>query len=279
MKSYEFFGKTVEKAIKEGLSTLNKNQEDVDIKIISEGGFFKKAKVVINVDEEPMTHFVETKVEEKVLEVKPQTEVIEKKQEKSIEKNVKEDNKEPEKQEKQVLSKEKIENEHRVLPSMTVEEREKQFEEKHFENNTTSQEFLEGLLKLIGVEGKVTLEEKKDCSEFVIETADAGKVIGYRGEALSSIQYLANIIEGNKSKNAKRVVIDAGDYKKKREENLRALAIRIAGKVEETGRPYKLEPMNAFERRIIHTELQNYSAVDTHSEGVEPRRYIVVTKK
>ena len=75
------------------------------------------------------------------------------------------------------------------------------------------------------------------------------------------------------------VVVDAGDYKQRREESLRALAIKVAGKVETTGRPYKLDPMNAFERRIVHTELHNYASVETHSEGVEPFRRIIVTKK
>ena len=129
------------------------------------------------------------------------------------------------------------------------------------------------------ISGTVTLEETKDASEILIETEDAGKVIGYRGDSISAIQYLANIIECNKNPHAKRVVVDSGDYKQKREQSLRALAIRIAGKVSETGRAQKLEPMTAYERRIVHTELQNYPSVETHSEGVEPFRRIVVTKK
>ena len=131
----------------------------------------------------------------------------------------------------------------------------------------------------MNVTGAVSLEEKRDASEVMIETEDAGKVIGHRGEGLSAIQYLANIIETANNKNAKRVVVDAGDYKQRREESLRALAIKVAGKVEATGRPYKLDPMNAFERRIVHTELHNYASVETHSEGVEPFRRIIVTKK
>ena len=134
-------------------------------------------------------------------------------------------------------------------------------------------------MPLLKIDGKVMLEEKKDNSYILIETEDAGRVIGYKGDSLAGIQYLANIIESNKNPNAKRVVIDSGNYRQKREESLRNLAIRIAGKVSETGRAQRLEPMDAFERRIVHTELQNYPSVETHSEGVEPFRRIVITKK
>ena len=140
-------------------------------------------------------------------------------------------------------------------------------------------EIVDGLLKAMGVTATVELTEKRDCSEVEVQTEDAGKVIGYRGDCLSAIQYLANIIETKQSPNAKRVVVDAGDYKERREQKLRELAIKVASKVESTGRAYKFEPMNAFERRIIHNELHNYQSVETHSEGIEPHRRLIVTKK
>ena len=157
----------------------------------------------------------------------------------------------------------------------------KEIEEKQviLKNNETSRDFIAGLMSAMNLTANVELKETKDNSQITIEIEDAGAVIGYRGECLSSIQYLANVIEQKHNRNAKRVVVDAGDYKKRREQQLRDLAIKVAGKVEATGRPHKFEPMNAYERRIIHTELQNYSAVDTHSEGVEPHRRLVVTKK
>ena len=301
MRSYEFTAKTVEKAIKEGLETLGKKQEDVDIKIINEGGFFKKAKIVINIEDEiEHTNFASAKEEitvvenkqpevenleddiqkaEEVEEKEPE-EVIEEVAEEEIQEEVAE---EPQQKEKEAEIVEKIEPAKEEITEIEqldeMEERRRQYAEKHCENNTTSVEFIEGLLKVLRIEGKVNLEEKRDASEIIIESEDAGKVIGYRGECLAGIQYLANIIEGNKNPKAKRVVVDAGDYKTRREESLRALAIRVAGKVEATGRPYKFEPMSAFERRIIHTELHNYSSVETHSEGVEPYRHLIVTKK
>ena len=298
MRSYEFTAKTVEKAIKEGLETLGKNQEDVDIEIVSEGGFFKKAKVIIKIEDEikPIKKEVEElknepkqeevitekeevetpaeafETEEKVEEEKEESEPVE-----FIEKTTEE--KKSEEKPENKAEKSKKSNEYVIPTAEELAEKRRKFAEKHFENNQTSVEFIEGLLKVLKIDGNVTLEETKDASEILIETEDAGKIIGYRGDSISAIQYLANIIEGNKNPHAKRVAVDSGDYKQKREQSLRALAIRIAGKVSETGRAYKLEPMTAYERRIVHTELQNYPSVETHSEGVEPFRRIVVTKK
>lgn len=289
MRSYEFTGKSVEKAIKEGLETLGKRQEEVDIKIISEGGLFKKAKVVINIEDETdfNTSFKNKEEakkeaeEKKVEEVKKEPKVEEKPEPKPERHNLEEkvevveEVKEPVAEER---AEEKEVKEENTL-QQELEEKRRKYAEKHCENNQTSVEFVQGLMDAMKIESKVSLEERRDSSNILIEAEDAGKVIGYRGDCLTAIQYLANIIEGNKNPNAKRVVVDSGDYKTKREETLRNLAIRVASKVESTGRTYKLEPMNAFERRIIHTELQNYPSVETHSEGIEPHRRIVVTKK
>ena len=135
------------------------------------------------------------------------------------------------------------------------------------------------MFEKLNIEANVEIVEEDEHTKALVSTEKAGFVIGHRGEMLSAIQYLANIVEQKSNRYAKRVVVDAGDYKQRREETLRALAIRVAGKVEATGRPYKMEPMSAFERRIVHTELHNLSSVETHSEGVEPFRRIIVTKK
>ena len=301
MKSYEFTGKTIEDARKKGLAELGLNMEDVDIQIISEGGFLKKAKIIINVEEAPVASFKpaeEVKEEPKTEEPKQIKEEVEKKIELPVEEVAEGEAQEPVVEpilavnETSPDSAREIEVEVEKEPEerkpkkhynepKTREEIEQQrrlFNEKHFENNSTSVEFVDGLVKVMELDAKVELEEKRDASQITIVTEDPRKVIGHKGEALSAIQYLCNIIESAKNPQAKRVIVDAGDYKQKREESLRALAIRIAGKVEATGRPYKLDPMSAFERRIVHTELQN-SSVETHSEGVEPHRRIIVTKK
>ena len=290
MRSYEFTAKSVDKAIKEGLETLGKKQEEVDIKIISEGGLFKKAKVVINIEDESdfKTSFKnkeeakkeqELKVEEPKQEEKEETEQAEEPAERPAERNNLIEEVEVVEANEPVVQEAPVQEEPEDNLQEELEDKRIKYEEKHFENNQTSVEFIQGLMDTMKIESKVNLEERRDSSNILIETEDAGKVIGYRGDCLTAIQYLANIIESNKNPNAKRVVVDSGDYKQKREETLRNLAIRVASKVESTGRVYKLEPMNAFERRIIHTELQNYPSVETHSEGVEPHRRIVVTRK
>lgn len=292
MRSYEFSAKSVDKAIKLGLETLNKKQEEVDIKIINEGGFFKKAKIVINIEDEPVrTNFkkAESKKEEPKQEQKqPEIKQLEVKQEKVKELEIKKEvieqsvSKKTEEKTETIVVEQKTEDkvvEEIQEPIKTEQPQAEVKEEVRLKNNETSKEFISGLMNAMNLTANVELKETKDNSQITIEIEDAGAVIGYRGECLSSIQYLANVIEQKHNKNAKRVVVDAGDYKKRREQQLRDLAIKIAGKVEATGRPHKFEPMNAYERRIIHTELQNYSSVETHSEGEEPHRRLIITKK
>ena len=105
-------------------------------------------------------------------------------------------------------------------------------------------------------------------------------IIGYRGETLDSLQYLISLVV-NKDHDIpyKRVVLDTENYRAKREETLKRLADKIAYKVKKTGRPFKLEPMNPYERRIIHSALQDDASISTYSEGEEPYRKIVVDIK
>lgn len=104
-----------------------------------------------------------------------------------------------------------------------------------------------------------------------------GIIIGYRGETLDSLQYLVSlVINKDQSCDYKRVILDTENYRDKREETLKKLARRLGHKVREAGRPVKLEPMNPYERRIIHSELQNNNYVETYSEGEEPFRKVVI---
>jgi spoIIIJ-associated protein len=107
-----------------------------------------------------------------------------------------------------------------------------------------------------------------------------GILIVYRGETLDSIQYLVNLVV-NKGQDGqyKRVVLDAENYRDKREETLKRLAVRMSHRVEKTGKLMRLEPMNPYERRIIHSALQIDKFVKTYSEGDEPRRYVVIDLK
>ncbi|KGO14683.1 RNA-binding cell elongation regulator Jag/EloR [Clostridium botulinum] len=138
-------------------------------------------------------------------------------------------------------------------------------------------DFLESILKSMDVEAKISIKEKKDVIKIDLSGPDMGIIIGYRGETLDSLQYLVSlVINKDQSCDYKRVILDTENYRDKREETLKKLARRLGHKVKETGRPVKLEPMNPYERRIIHSELQNNNYVETYSEGEEPFRKVVI---
>ncbi len=254
MKEYEFTGKTIDKAINEGLTLLNKKQEDVDIKIVSEGGLFKKAKIIITTDE------VDEEAEPVKVEVQSVVEKI--KDEPKIEVNTKK-----EKKTKVVATEEE------AKPTITERQSVEKIER---ENNVSSKVFMEGLLKQLNIESEVVLEEQEETTMVSIKSTTAGCLIGHRGEGLNSLQYLCNIIEEKKNPKSKHVVLDIEGYKERRAESLKGLAKRCAEKVLKTHKSYKLEPMNAYERRIIHTELQGMEGIVTISIGEEPNRRIVI---
>ena len=108
---------------------------------------------------------------------------------------------------------------------------------------------------------------------------EMGILIGKRGQTLDSLQYLVSLVINKKSEDYIRVKVDTENYRARRKETLENLAKNIAYKVKRTKRPVSLEPMNPFERRIIHSALQSDKYVTTHSEGEEPFRRVVVTLK
>ena len=124
---------------------------------------------------------------------------------------------------------------------------------------------------------KVDKENKMIDVEF--KGPEMGMLIGKRGQTLDSLQYLTNLAINKQSDSYVKVKLDTEDYRKRRKETLENLAKNIAFKVKRTKRPVSLEPMNPFERRVIHSALQNDKYVSTHSEGEEPYRHVVVTLK
>ena len=129
------------------------------------------------------------------------------------------------------------------------------------------------------VEILVDYEEENHVVEVELKGDDMGVLIGKRGQTLDSLQYLANLAVNKQSDTYVKVKLDTEDYRKRRRETLENLAKNIAYKVKRTKRPVSLEPMNPFERRVIHSALQNDKYVSTHSEGDEPYRHVVVTLK
>lgn len=129
------------------------------------------------------------------------------------------------------------------------------------------------------VEILVKVDEEEKMIDVELNGDEMGLLIGKRGQTLDSLQYLTNLAVNKNSENYYKVKVDTEDYRKRRKETLENLAKNIAYKVKRTKRPVSLEPMNPFERRVIHSALQNDRYVTTHSEGEEPFRHVVVTLK
>lgn len=125
----------------------------------------------------------------------------------------------------------------------------------------------------------VKYDEENNNLSIDLSGDEMGVLIGKRGQTLDSLQYLVSLVVNKDSEEYIRVKVDTEDYRKRRKETLENLAKNIAYKVKRTKRPVSLEPMNPYERRIIHSALQNDRYVTTHSEGEEPFRRVVVTLK
>lgn len=140
--------------------------------------------------------------------------------------------------------------------------------------------FLKNILHYMKIEAKIQIKENNNIIKIYLTGPDMGILIGYRGETLDAIQYLISlVINKNHDIEYKKVILDTENYRLKREETLKKLARKVAEKVKRTGRTIKLEPMNPYERRIIHSCLQNDFYVNTYSEGQEPFRRVVVDFK
>ena len=141
-----------------------------------------------------------------------------------------------------------------------------------------AQSFLKELTHLMGVEVDVAVGNDAEGNVFVKMTGDTlGILIGRRGETLDALQYLTSLKINRGQESYTRVTLDTENYRAKREDTLVRLANRMANRAVKTGRKVSLEPMNPYERRIIHSALQGNEAVDTHSEGEEPNRHVVIT--
>jgi spoIIIJ-associated protein len=128
--------------------------------------------------------------------------------------------------------------------------------------------FLKGLFKTIGIDISTKIAEDANNINVEIISGSSGLIIGKRGKTLEALQLLTNIIVNKSEKDWKKVVLDIENYRDRRENTLRELANKVAFKVKKTGKPQLLEPMNPFERRVIHMTLQNDPQVATKSEGV-----------
>lgn len=146
-------------------------------------------------------------------------------------------------------------------------------------NAVIAKTFLSELFAAMGV--KVEIDAKSEGKELKVNLSgeSMGIVIGKRGDTLDSIQYLTSLIVNHENDDYVKVVVDTENYREKREESLLALAARLASKVTASGKKYTLEPMNPYERRIIHASLQSNEDVTTFSIGEDPYRKVVIAPK
>ena len=142
-------------------------------------------------------------------------------------------------------------------------------------------EFLENVFSAMNMEVTIDIKKAEDDKVYEVELSgkEMGLLIGKRGQTLDSLQYLTNLAVNKHSDGYIKVKLDTEDYRQRRKDTLENLAKNIAYKVKRTKRPVPLEPMNPFERRVIHSALQGDRYVETHSEGEEPFRHVVVTLK
>ena len=144
-----------------------------------------------------------------------------------------------------------------------------------------AKDFLNDVFASMKLTVVITADYNEDDNSLSIDLAgdDMGILIGKRGQTLDSLQYLVSLVVNKGQEEYIRVKVDTENYRQRRKETLENLAKNIAFKVKRTKRPVSLEPMNPYERRIIHSALQNDKYVTTHSEGEEPFRRVVVTLK
>ena len=144
-----------------------------------------------------------------------------------------------------------------------------------------AEEFLNQVFSAMQIRVDVNIDENQEEKTMNIDLSgdDMGVLIGKRGQTLDSLQYLVSLVVNKDEEDYIRVKVDTENYRQRRKDTLENLAKNISFKVKRTGKAVTLEPMNPYERRVIHSALQNDRYVETHSEGEEPFRHVVVTLK
>lgn len=152
---------------------------------------------------------------------------------------------------------------------------------KKYSPEETVRDFLNRVFEAMELEVEILInyDEENGLMDIEFKGEEMGVLIGKRGQTLDSLQYLTNLAVNKQTEHYVKVKLDTEDYRKRRKETLENLAKNISYKVKRTKRPVALEPMNPYERRVIHSALQNDRFVSTHSEGEEPYRHVVVTLK
>jgi len=311
MRQYEASARTKEEAIELGLQELGVSIGDVDVLVVEEGskglfGLFgsRPVKVRLTVkdsEEDPLSDLLDegsVKKPEKKSEKKPEKKP-EKKQEKPAEKPEEKKAEEKKPAPKKEAEK-KSEKKPAPAPKKEAEEPAEESEEKPEIRTLEKPEvtmipaeqldaespagvakaFLGELTHLMGVDVTIDMGTDAEGNVYGFMQGDTlGILIGRRGETLDALQYLTSLKVNRGREGYTRVTLDTENYRAKREDTLIRLANRMANRALRTGRKVSLEPMNPYERRIIHFALQQNEGVTTHSEGDEPNRHVVITTK
>lgn len=277
--------KTVDDAITEALIQLGVTSDRLEYEVIEKGsaGFLgigmKQAVIEARRKKEEPDELEDIEIPSIKLDLEPEIK-------KEFRKEFKKEKKENKKEFKKDINKEdkKIKEftekkEAPVKEEMPVKQ-EVELAEVTDETKSAVESFLKDTLNAMGMTVEISSEIDKDGALSIEMSGDnMGILIGKRGQTLDSLQYLANRVANKHQTGYVRVKLDTENYRARREETLKHLAKNIAHKVKRTRRPVALEPMNPYERRIIHSALQSDPYVTTHSEGEEPYRKVVVTLK
>ena len=261
MSTIEATGKTIEDAVRSGLVRLGRMKEEVDIEILEEpkSGFFgfgsKPARVRITEKADV------TPVPSEVIQAEPETEVS------AAEPKAADVVKAVEVAEPDMMEDEPSE------PAVQEPEEEAFSAE---EAAAKGKAFLQEVLKNMGIDVVIEKMIKSDKILLHLHGKNLGILIGKHGQTLDALQYLTNLTT-NQGENARYfIMLDVEHYRHRREETLKQLAHRLANRVKQNGESVTLEPMNGYERKIIHVALQNDSEVRTESEGKDPYRHVVI---
>lgn len=290
MKSYDATAKNVEEAIAAGLEHLGVSISDVTIDILEEGskglfGLFgsrpAKVRLTLKEEEDPLVSLAAKPAKQEKREPRlARRPAPERREIPKGEKTEKAERQEAPKAERQpALRAERPapRAQEPAAPAMPVEPAPQADPETPAGK---AQQFLQTLTQLMGVQVTVAVSTDENGNVLVNMTGDTlGILIGRRGETLDALQYLTSLRVNRGQEGYTRVTLDTENYRAKREEALTRLANRMANRAVKTGRKVSLEPMNPYERRILHSALQANDAVDTHSEGEEPNRHVVITLK
>lgn len=298
MQTIEVTSKKVDVAIREGLAKLNAKLDDVNVEILSQGGLFKKAKVRITLTtdapEEPAKadkpRAGRPAPAAAAGKASPETDAADKRADGNRPDKDKRQKPAPAKKpapaaEKPVKAAEKpVKAADKPVKAAPADKPrpEKRKEDAAAEITpdivAAAETFLKETMRLMGVEAGVRSEVEGKKLKVELLTDDTA-VIGYRGEALDALEYLASLVAGRGEERYVRLRLDCNNYRAKREESLVALAKRMADKCARTGKKVSLEPMSSAHRRVIHAALTADDRVVTKSEGKEPSRRVVILPK